>query len=226
MSYDKSNEFKFWNDSNIVQEFASMQVPEYLIEFFYKSKEVYNKVLDLGCGGGRNTEMMLNMGFDTYACDYHIKMVEYTKNRISSILPENELDKRVTQQNMLDLSFENESFDIVLANGVYHNVSSEELFEKAIMETSKIIKLGGMLYVNMFSDGYIDSDLSVKAEKYMYQTLDGLDLLLLPQDKVLEIFNKYGLELSEGLYSYNSKLAVGIRYVVRGAFVKKYNLVL
>jgi len=38
------------------------------------------RVLDLGCGAGRNTQFLFEYGFDVFACDYYDGMVKPQEN--------------------------------------------------------------------------------------------------------------------------------------------------
>ena len=43
------------------------------------------KVLDLGCGGGNNTEFLAKEGFDVYAVDGSKEAINLTKKRVSKL---------------------------------------------------------------------------------------------------------------------------------------------
>ena len=98
------------------------------------SKDSFNgkKVLDAGCGIGRNSFYALNYGAkQVYAFDVEQSTVEIAKNNLSNF--EN---SKVFTDSIYDLTnLNNESFDIVFCIGVIHHLSSpteavENLYQK------------------------------------------------------------------------------------------------
>ncbi len=211
---------KYWNSSDIITEFANAAAPAYWKEFFevMESKDKIS-VLDLGCGGGRNTVMLAKMGFRISACDLHVGMVETTRNRLRELGVERWEDV-VQQQNMLHLTYNQASFDIVLANGIYHNTSNLQEFQTAIAETSRVIKDNGYLCMNVFTDQELDASLKKQDTEYLYLTPDNLDMILLPEEKIIEILKRNKLIPIVTPVSYISKINCGNRSIIRGVFKK------
>ncbi|RDY33017.1 class I SAM-dependent methyltransferase [Lachnotalea glycerini] len=219
VSEEKANDY--WNSSKIVSEFANAGIPLYWKDYFTCVVEPQNDtVLDLGCGGGRNTYMLASLGFQVLACDLHENMLEAARKKIE-LLELNETEKVSFKiANMLSLPYENESIDYVLANGIYHNTSSVEEFITAIRETSRILKRGGHLCMNVFTDAFIEKDLIKKSEDYLYETPDQLDMILLPEHKILDILKDNYLLPEGNTFSYQTKINIGNRSVLRGIFIK------
>ncbi|HEY1074704.1 MAG TPA: class I SAM-dependent methyltransferase [Patescibacteria group bacterium] len=215
-----TNEERFWNDPLIVKEFAEYPVPPYWAEYF--SRQPKNlKILDLGCGGGRNTSYLIQEGFDVWACDVHAGMVEETCARVGSFLETDKANQRVFQSNMTDLPFDADTFDCVLANGVYHNVSSLKEFTQAIRETSRVLKPDGILCVNVFCDEHVAADLTPYGnEIHMYQTAQHLPMALLPAELILEQLATFNLTPTTAVARYESPVNTGVRSVLRGTFMK------
>lgn len=225
MSIDnKMKAMNYWNRTDIIEEFASAAVPEYWKEFFQtfeNSSEV--KVLDLGCGGGRNTSMLVQMGFQVRACDLHEGMVRITRDKIRPLLQGEDEETIVQTANMLQLPFENDFFDVLLANGVYHNTSSVQEFKNAVKESVRVLKQDGFLCLNVFHDEIIENDLVKQEEPHLYITPDQIDMILLPKEEIRRILGQNSLsEVFEPIV-YPSKINIGVRSVIRGVFKKEGN---
>jgi len=108
---------RFWD--NRVKEFYCDRPSIYLHKFFTMISTKGAKVLDIGCGAGRNSLMLHKLGFDIYGCDFNKKMVQATKTR----LPKS-LNKKIIISNMINLPYKNNFFDFVISNGVFHNARS------------------------------------------------------------------------------------------------------
>ncbi len=221
MSDSIKNALEYWNNPAIVSEFTGLQVPEYWTDYFtgITTPETI-RVLDLGCGGGRNTYMLMSYGFDTYGCDLHLGMVSATREKVKGLIGHEEALLRIIQANMLKLPYDNSSFDVVLANGVYHNTSSVEEFEAAITETVRILKPGGVLCLNVFTDEMVDPKLIRQELPHLYITPDNLDMILLSIGRIVEIFEGNGLVIEGRLANYLSNVQTGVRSVLRGIFKK------
>ena len=144
--------FEFWNDEKNILWFKSQPFSQYWVDFFSKIKNKKNKTaLDLGCGVGRNTEMLAKLGFNFYACDNYKKMIDETKKRLKRTgFNEKFLEYKITQQSMNNLSYPSDYFDFIISHGVYHNAFSVEEFKKALKESSRVLKIGGVICFNIF----------------------------------------------------------------------------
>ena len=110
------------------------------------------KALDIGCGTGNHTIMLLEKGYDTTAIDVSKEMLEITKNKIGDYL-----GKRV---NLLKLKAENidslqTEFQVIISLGsvVNHFKSWEEFFEKI----EKLLKKDGIFLFSLDNLLGIDS---------------------------------------------------------------------
>lgn len=215
------NEEKFWNDPDNIKWFSNQPVPEYWVEFFNNKKEKIKKVLDLGCGAGRNTQFLFESGFDTFACDYYIGMVKATRKRLLKLgLNEDTVLQRVIKTSMLNLpSYRNEFFDAVLSNGVFHNVSDLGEMEIALKEASRVLRKNGYLCFNIFSSNYVDPSLS-KIGNSIFLTKEGLPMALVSKKEFVNMCRKFNLIPEGDIVEYEREVTTGKRAVMRGVFKK------
>jgi SAM-dependent methyltransferase len=110
------------------------------------------RVLDLGCGGGRNAVWLAVRGFDVWAVDASVAMVAETRRRLAAIQGESEASRRCTHQAMDRLDpFESGSFDLVVAFGVLQSAASAGEWNRALTETSRVLAPGALLMVANFT---------------------------------------------------------------------------
>lgn len=110
------------------------------------------KVLELGCGTGELWKSNLD-SIDKIEqliiADFSSDMVEKTKSVIGN--RDNVEYKIMDIQN---ISFENETFDIVIANMLLHHVDD---IDKALDEVNRVLKKGGIFYCATFGEnGVVD----------------------------------------------------------------------
>jgi len=116
-----------------------------VIRFLKKTyKEPDKKViLDFGCGSGRNTALMSEMGFNkVIALDCSKQCLDLTKsnfkfnNNIEYVL-----------NNLLDIPLEDDSIDCIVAWGALY-ISLKKEREKLLKEMKRVLKTDGMLLAN------------------------------------------------------------------------------
>lgn len=217
-----NNRNKFWNDQKTIKSFINQPISQYWLDIFSQiPKKETKKILDLGCGGGRNSEMLVKLGFDTYACDIHEGMVNATRNRLKAI-DSKHTNNRVIKASMNKLPYQDGYFDFVLSHGVYHNATSLNEFKEALKETSRVLRSGGKLFFNLFSSNYLASDyIKVSDKDHLYMTKEKLHMVLLNKNEYLNIANQCGLKRVGEIIEYGTNISTGKRSVMRGVLIKE-----
>lgn len=212
----------FWNKKSTVKEFASYPPPAYWAEFLHTFKTPAKRaVLDVGCGGGRNSALAAHMHFNIHACDLHNEMVKKTKGVLRAYFSATELRKRIRRANIQRLPYPPHSFDIVIAHGVLHNTDRYEKFLRSITEITRVLKSDGFLCLNVFYFKKADSAVRPsKKYRHVFYTESGLPMILLPKKEILKILLRNHLHPLEKPAAYTSQVSTGKRNVLRGIFVK------
>ena len=87
------------------------------------SKE--DRVLEAGCGAGRVFIHYHKLGYNVVGIDY----IESAIDKIRGGFPK----ARVFQADITNLQFSDESFDVVLAFGLYHSLESNDILLKLLL---------------------------------------------------------------------------------------------
>ena len=123
----------------MVQKKPSDQVFE-AIKFF-KEKNL-KKILDLGCGTGRHTELLTKENFEVFACDNSKSALDFIKEKIPSA--------KFELGDMVYLPYETNFFDGVLCYQVIQHGKTKTV-KKAISEIHRILKKEGYLFLVVIS---------------------------------------------------------------------------
>lgn len=108
--------------------------------FFYGKR-----VLDAGCGGGRNTIAMARLGAaEAQGVDVGLEGILNARERARGLD-----NAHFRQASILDLPFEAERFDLVWCAGVLMITDDEE---RALDELTRVLKPGGLLYLLVYAD--------------------------------------------------------------------------
>lgn len=170
----------FWEQPDVVARFAARDPDHRLVPLVADMEP--GRVLDVGCAGGRNAVYLAERGWDVRAFDASAGMVEETSRRLVGVLGEEEAAGRVRQATMDDLSaYDDASFDLVIGLGIYQNAKTLPEWHRALAETARVLRAGGLLLLAHFTP---DLDLTgsgvrpVPGEPHVYEGMpDGRGVL-------------------------------------------------
>jgi len=114
-----------------------------IISIFMRQKCV--RILDLGCGSGRNLVPLVKAGFNVYGLDSSDSGISIARA---------ELKKSLLKANLLiadafsTLPFKDNFFDAVISTRVLQH-SKEPGIKRAVSEINRIIKPGGIVFVTL-----------------------------------------------------------------------------
>jgi len=104
------------------------------------------KCLDAGCGGGRYTVAMGRLGAqESVGVDVSETGIADAHQRAAK-----EASVRFEVASVLDLPFEDGSFDFVCSSGVLHHTTD---LDKGLDEVTRVLKPGGKLYLLLYGSG-------------------------------------------------------------------------
>ena len=105
-------------------------------------------ILDIGCGGGMNINRMAQGAKKVYGVDYSIESVNLSKEVNEDLIKEGRVE--VHEGNVMDLPFEDNSFDIVTA---FETVYFWPDIVKSFGEVKRVLKPGGMFLIGCEANG-------------------------------------------------------------------------
>ena len=209
---------QFWNNADTIEQFAQRPPDPYLKPILESIADRQSKsALDLGCGAGRNTELLLSYGFRTFACDINPGMLMETRRRILHKF--NAGSPNLTLARMSELPYSDNSFDVVISNGVFHNATTEEELHTTFANTVRILRPGGVLLLSQFTGDSIDHDsLSQVPNTPIFITRENTKMVLYSSDKIIELANGLGLtvtgETQRKIYTLDTGNRANVRTVL------------
>ena len=109
------------------------------------------KILDAGCGEGRNLHYFFREGYDVYAVDKDrgaLRMLNY----VAQTLKIGQVEERFVEARIQNLPFPERSFDAVLCISVLHFAKNDEQLFRMVLELNRVLKSGGILLIGMLTD--------------------------------------------------------------------------
>ncbi|MEE9360999.1 MAG: class I SAM-dependent methyltransferase [Cellulophaga sp.] len=127
----------------------------YLLDQILKQRyHIEHKILDAGCGIGRNIHWLHEHGFNLWAVDQEVKRIEIIKNKYPKSA------HRFVVASLEKMSFKNEEFDHIICSAVLHFATSIAHFNVMFSELIRVLKKQGTLFIRMTSDQGIEEKIS------------------------------------------------------------------
>ncbi|MCP4147882.1 MAG: class I SAM-dependent methyltransferase [bacterium] len=114
------------------------------------------RVLDAGCGTGRNLVFFFRQGLDVYGVDRDAGAIKGVKERAAQLAPHLPPDN-FQIASLEALSFSDHYFDAIVCNAVFHFAEDENHFSRMLDELWRVLKPGGFLFTRLASAIGIES---------------------------------------------------------------------
>lgn len=183
---------------NLQEQFGSIDV--YLFDQLLKGRiTLPMRILDAGCGAGRNIVYLLREGYDVCAVDTSPDAIKYVQDLAASLsphLPEDNFRLEAVEQ----LSFKDESFDAVISSAVLHFARDERHWRQMVREMWRVLKPDGILFARLASTKGVEKQIAL-IEGRRFVLPDGNTLFLVDDDMLIEVSNYLEGELIEPVKS-------------------------
>jgi len=196
------NQKKIWNA--ISQPWKSFRVkPIGEIVEFLKNKK--GKILDLGCGSGRN---FVKINGTIYGVDFSENMLKFAKERAEK----NEFKVELAKSEVFDLPFDGDFFDAAIFVAVLHCIPDAKKREKALKELFRVLKPKAEAFISVW-DKNQKRFKNKKKESFIPWKHEGKEYLryyyLYDKKEIISLLKKTGFEIvkindgenPDGLYS-------------------------
>ena len=148
-----------------------------------------NKILDAGCGSGRNLFYLLQTGCDLYAIDPDAEAIMAVQQLAKAIAP-GIPSGNFKVANAGKLPFKKHTFDLVISSAVLHFAQNRQHFDAMLRSMWRVLKPGGYFFARLASDIGIET-LVIPLGNGRYLLPDGSERYLVNEQLLLN----YAVEL-------------------------------
>ena len=136
--------------STLQEQFGQIDI--YLFDQLLKGRITPGmRILDAGCGGGRNLVYLLREGYEIFAADSNADEVEVVRSMARRLAPKPLPDSNFRVEAIGNLSFDDACADVVICNAVLHFAQDDAQFENMLDDLWRVLKPGGMLFTRLGS---------------------------------------------------------------------------
>lgn len=140
-----------WNSQEIVTKLSATQPNARLMQFATLEFDCHTgrRLLDIGCGAGCNAIPLAAMGWNVLGVDLSQSMLEAAQKRAQEHTLTNRLQLRLAS--MEKLPVEDQSYDFIVAHGIWNLARSTVEFRQALREAARVARPDATLFVFTFS---------------------------------------------------------------------------
>src|SRR4051794_29710692 len=135
--------------SDLRQQFGDIDI--YLFDQLLRGRITPGmRILDAGCGSGRNLVYLLRRGYEVFGVDADpaaIAAIRTVSSMLAPALPANNFRVNPVES----MSFPDEFADVVISRGVLHFADGDDQFRAMLSECWRVLKRGGLFFSRLAS---------------------------------------------------------------------------
>jgi SAM-dependent methyltransferase len=155
------------------------------------------RILDAGCGSGRNLVYFLREGYEVNAVDSDPQALESVRSLariLAPALPSSNFRVETVER----MSFGNACADVVVSNTVLHFARDEAHFESMLQGSWRVLKPGGLFFCRLGSSIGMETQVE-RIQGRRYRSPDGSERYLVDEALLGSLTERLGGELADPL---------------------------
>lgn len=159
------------------------------------------RILDAGCGGGRNLVFFLRAGYPVFGVDREPGLVESTRRLAARWAPHLPAENFRVEP-VEELSFDDASFDAVLASALLHFARDTRHFKAMMAELWRVLAPGGFFFARLASTIGIEDRVEPLKDR-RFHLPDGSDRYLVDEAMLTDYASALGAQQVEPIKTTN-----------------------
>jgi tellurite methyltransferase len=161
----------------------------YLFDQLLKGRIIKGmRILDAGCGSGRNLVYFMRNGFDLLAIDRSEEAVAEVRKLGAKLAP-GWKDEFAQVESIEKINVANDSFDVVISNAVLHFADNDAHFQRMLHELWRVLRPGGLLFVRLATSIGIEEKV-IPLGQHRYRLPDRSIRFLMDEERLLKTTDK------------------------------------
>ncbi len=148
------------------------------------------RVLDAGCGSGRNLVYLLQSGFDVFATDADRTSIDQVRRMAAALAPSLP-DVNFRMEPVERMTFPDGFADVVVSSAVLHFAHDADQFSGMVNEMWRVLKSSGMLFARLASSIGMETRVrSVGNGRFLLP--DGSERYLVDEQALMDLTERLG----------------------------------
>jgi tellurite methyltransferase len=148
------------------------------------------RILDAGCGFGRNLIYLLRQGYEVFAVDRDTQSVDHVRQLAATLAP-NLPAANFRAEAVESMSFPDAVADVVISSAVLHFARDDKQFQDMLQGTWRVLKPGGLLFCRLASSIGMEHQIRRVAGR-RFQLPDGSERYLVDEALLIQAANDLG----------------------------------
>jgi 2-polyprenyl-3-methyl-5-hydroxy-6-metoxy-1,4-benzoquinol methylase len=145
------------------------------------------RVVDAGCGGGRNIRYLLREGFEVFGVDVSAEAIGAVRKMASELAPGLSAEN-FQVASVEEMPFADEFADVVICHSVLHFARDEAHLVAMVRGLWRVLKPGGMLFCRLASTiGAVQGMMIEAAGERRFRMSHGVEWLLVDEALLMEL---------------------------------------
>ena len=182
--------------SSLQEQFGPIDI--YLFDQLLRGRiEPGMRILDAGCGSGRNLVYLLRAGYEVFGADAHRNAVDETRRLAASLAPALPADNFRVEP-LEAMSFADAFVEVVLSSAVLHFARDDDQFGAMLEGTWRVLKPGGLFFCRLASSIGIEQQIQSIAGRTCLLP-DGSERYLVDEKLLVSLTHELGGQMIDPL---------------------------
>jgi ubiquinone/menaquinone biosynthesis C-methylase UbiE len=162
-----------WSEAGLVSGFATSPPNQRLMEIAaVRRAGGAERLLDIGCGAGRNAIPLAQQGWKVSATDLSLGMLRAAQQRLTVETSGRTIGLALAPMEQLPIT--SGSIDFIVAHGIWNLARTTAQFRAAVLEAARVARRGASLFVFTFSRSTLPaSDRPLPGERCVFTRFSG-----------------------------------------------------
>ena len=157
------------------------------------------RVLDAGCGGGRNIKYLLRERYEVFGVDASSEAVAAVRKMAGELAPQLPAENFKVAK-VEEMPFPDEFADLVICHSVLHFAPDEARMKAMVRELWRVLRPGGMLFCRLASTiGAVEGMTFEPLGERRFRMSHGVEWLLVDEALLMDLTRNLGGELVDPL---------------------------